>query len=119
MGFAAHRSQVEELEAKGEASLPINRIPDDFTTLPEYFKAQGYTTFGMASNRNIGKEIGFTRGFDHFFEGYAQPVEVILAELEGWQAEIKASEPYFLYLHLNDVHMPYEMREPYWENLVV
>ena len=113
MGIAAHREQVEALQREGEATIVLNRIPEDLTTLPEFFKDQGYATFGMASNPNIGEEEGFTRGFDRFFASYKRPAEHIVDELEGWKKEMEESRPYFLYLHLNDVHMPYLERQPY------
>ena len=112
-GFLAHKQQVEALKRDGEATIEVNRIADDLTTLPEFFRDQGYATFGMASNRNIGDEEGFTRGFDRFFKAYELPAEVIYNEIESWKEEMEESRPYFLYLHLNDVHMPYLERQPY------
>jgi arylsulfatase A-like enzyme len=36
----------------------------------------------------------------------------------AWRDEIRQSKPFFLYLHMNDVHLPYEKREPYYEKQV-
>jgi arylsulfatase A-like enzyme len=119
-GFFAHRRNVKQLKEEGAASISINRIPDDLTTLPEHFSAQGYTTFGVSANRNIGREIGFKRGFDFFNGGkagtYTRSADAVFKDLKKWHAEIARSEPYLLYLHLIDVHKPYRKRQPYWSH---
>lgn len=119
LGFQAHEEQMRAFEAARDATIEVNRIADTLTTLPEFFKDHGYATFGMASNRNIGEEEGFTRGFDRFFEAYNLPVEYIVDKLKEWKKDLRASRPYFLYVHLNDVHVPYLEREPYYRRLAV
>ena len=38
----------------------LNTIPDELETLPEYFAARGYRTYGVADNVNLCEEEGFT-----------------------------------------------------------
>ena len=39
----------------------------------------------------------------------------VLERVREWKEEITGANPFFLYLHLNDVHRPYHPREPYYE----
>lgn len=118
VGFRAHQQrEMNFRKAGGRATVEVNRIPDDLRTLPELFQEAGYATFGLTSNRNIGDEEGFTRGFDLFYKAYRLPAEVIYDEIERWKEEMEDSRPYFLYIHLNDVHTPYLEREPYYRRL--
>ena len=57
---------MERDEAAGVVKLEINQMPASVSTLPEIFRDLGYRTFGIAANPNIGKNIGFDRGFDRF-----------------------------------------------------
>ncbi|MGH0034797.1 MAG: sulfatase [Myxococcota bacterium] len=115
-GFFAHRGRMTELSRGGSPVLPLNRLPDSLATLPERFARAGYRTFGAASNVNIGPHIGFDRGFDRFHYAHKQSARKVLAEVGSWRdAIVGSAAPTFLYLHLNDVHSPYERREPWFE----
>ncbi len=113
-GFRAHRQQVEALRQKGAGKIPLNRIPEDRPTLPEMFQELGYATYGLASNINIGDSIGFSRGFDHFDLQVQAPAATLVGKLKKWKDEIVSNEPFFVYLHLNDVHAPYVHRQEFW-----
>lgn len=47
-------------------TIDVHRIPDSLETIPVFMKSQGYTTFGVSANINVGPIMGFDRGFDHF-----------------------------------------------------
>ena len=128
-GRLAHAVHMKQLAEEGTARIPVNRMAKDVRTLPEVFRAAGYATFGIAANGNIGRPMGFARGFDWFRgihgdsnrePGYATEVpygagrEIQLA-LSRMAERIAQAEPYFLYLHFNDAHEPYRMREPWYE----
>lgn len=114
-GFRAHRGMVAKLKAAGESKIPLNAIPGDVTTLSELLESAGYRTYGFAANINIGDEIGFSRGFDHFEKKVKVRAEVFAETLEGMKEELLGGDdPYFLYLHLNDAHSPYEKMRPYY-----
>ncbi|MEM7434947.1 MAG: sulfatase [Myxococcota bacterium] len=146
-GFHWHQRQMEKAKVAGAPVMAINRLPLDQPTLAERFRALGYSTIGLASNINVGPEIGFDRGFDRFIRaradvlagtagalgalveqvddrvrsslgvsGLRRPIgsaSDFRARLEGWQEDLEAAEPYFIYLHLNDPHRPYVSRYPY------
>ncbi|MCA9751100.1 MAG: sulfatase [Gemmatimonadetes bacterium] len=115
----------------GDRQLQLQSIPADIPTLPEILRDAGYRTFGIAANINVGPELGLDRGFDRFVrlgKGRGAGVEAnepgtLLADaraetactvLEQWRDEIRAAEHPFVYLHLNDVHAPYRIRDPWW-----
>ena len=110
-GFLAFKRR----EQKGMKLLPLNRLPDDVTLLAERFADAGYATFGITTNLNIGPEIGFDRGFDRFLTYRKDDASKVEATLMEWEPEIRAATPYFLYLHFMDPHMPYNKRDPWYE----
>lgn len=120
-GFFAHRRLTKRVQAGETVELSLNRMPSSVPTLPELFQAAGYRTFGLATNVNIGPEIGFDRGFDHFerladMDKNASPgAEVIRGKLSEWQSNLRASGPNFVYLHFMDPHGPYNERDPWFE----
>lgn len=42
------------------------RIPETYLTLPEFFKAEGYNTFGVNSNAVLASQFGWNTGFDEY-----------------------------------------------------
>jgi arylsulfatase A-like enzyme len=106
--------QVFERVHRLDPELPLNRLPDELETLPELLRALGYRTFCVADNPNIGKEIGFDRGFDRFECFPEEGCEKVAAKVREWSAEIRASEPWFVYLHFMDPHVPYRRHAPYY-----
>ena len=113
-GFLAHRQRSEAMAAKNEV-IQINRLPAEVATLPELMREAGYTTLGVASNINIGSEIGFDRGFDRFEKMQDRSAKKLAARMVAWRKEVPADRPTFLYMHFNDVHEPYQQREPWFE----
>ncbi len=103
-----------------QATLRLRRIPALVKTLPEVFRERGYSTFGIAANVNIGPEIGFDRGFDHFARLHelkrrsAASGEEVAAKLLEWEPLLREEGPNFVYLHFNDPHQPYQRREPWY-----
>lgn len=114
-GFLMHRTRSKRREDAGVETLEFNRLPADVATLPEVFQSMGYTTFGLAANINVGEEIGFSRGFDRFERDSEASAAFFLERVTEWRDDIRQSEPFFLYLHLNDVHLPYHKRFPYYQ----
>ncbi|MEM7583446.1 MAG: sulfatase [Acidobacteriota bacterium] len=114
-GFLAHRRRSANLEDLVGEKIALNRLPDEVATISELLKASGYSTFGGATNINIGTEIGFDRGFDFFTKMTETSAEELVDEISPWRQQMLSGEPYFLYLHFNDVHKPYEPRAPWFE----
>jgi arylsulfatase A-like enzyme len=97
-------------------SLELRAIPRSVATLPELLRGAGYATFGLSANVNVGSELGFDRGFDRFerLEKQSGHARALADAVLAWRQEMEA-RPYFLYLHFNDVHRPYDAREPWYE----
>jgi len=114
-GFLMHRVRSKRQESEGRETIELNRLPSEVATLPEEFKSMGYATYGLATNVNIGDEMGFSRGFDRFEREAEADASFVLERVKEWREEIRQSSPFFLYLHLNDVHEPYHKRPPYYQ----
>ena len=91
---------------------------DKLITLAEILKAQGYTTFGVASNLHLSRKFGFARGFDYFECLPFVPAHSVNEVVLPWERAIKKSGKYFLWIHYIDPHYPYTAREP-WINYYI
>jgi arylsulfatase A-like enzyme len=90
-------------------------LSDEFTTLAQLLKSNGYETFGAVANVHMSKELGgFDRGFDYYYcEGFDKAPrlnDVILS----WKEKIVNSQKYFLWLHYFDPHHYYNPRNPWF-----
>lgn len=81
-------------------------------TLAEAFAAAGYRTFGYSSNPNVTRLFQFDQGFQRFHENTTEAADQLI-EVSRVQADPTdaGKDPFFLYLHFNDAHYPYEPRE--------
>lgn len=115
-GFFAHRQRESFAERDGVAVQPLTRLPGDARLMAERLRDAGYATLGVASNINIGPVLGFDRGFDRFVHAQQRPAEGLLQEAAAWpELQPDSGERSFLYLHLNDAHVPYDPRRPWFE----
>jgi len=115
LGFHAHRWQGKRLWEEKKQTIPLNRIDDGLATWAELFSQAGYATYGLASNRNISSELAFDRGFEKYLHKYQATMAEFYLDLEDWKEQLSRSRPYFLYLHFNDVHQPYQIVRPAYE----
>ena len=95
------------------ASVDLIAIPDSIQTIPEHLKAAGYQTVGVATNPNICKEFGFTRGFDQYELQIDADSDTAVDLMLGFAKELDPERPRFFFLHLNDPHVPYKQRAPW------
>ena len=116
-GFLAHFRESGEghLEEAEVERLQLRGISRQSPTLAERFKELGYETLGLTANINIGDEMEFDRGFDHFERHHAESAKELRTRLLTWRDELDSDRPAFLYLHFNDVHEPYHLRPRYFE----
>ena len=83
----------------------------DFLTLAEVLRQNGYATYAVTANGWITPRLGFSQGFTVFKElaytdgGDAENITGIAIELLD---SANHSQPFFMYLHYMDSHMPYE-----------
>jgi arylsulfatase len=89
-------------------------ISDQAVTLPEALKAAGYATFGIQTNASLAKS--FSRGFDSYEEMFGRR-RSIAARFEEHLARVRDGK-FFAYLHLMDVHIPYNADESFRNRFV-
>ena len=100
-------------------------LPPGHQTMAELFHRAGYTTAGFVSNLYVNAIFGFAQGFDHFddsHEDYFFPdgeakrrAEVTNQRVFDWLSS-GVEEPWFLLVHYNDPHWPYEPPSPYGQS---
>ena len=93
-------------------------LPLDLVTLPELLRACGYSTWAGVANvqidaRNVQFEQGFLRflttralGFENPEVQHESSARLLAERFLPWLAR-HGDEPFFLYLHSVDPHMPY------------
>jgi arylsulfatase A-like enzyme len=91
-------------------------IPDSATTLAEVLCASGYRTAAFVANPFLIDGLGFDQGFEVFDTRRARAADRsaqrIFEDSAGWLGEaLGARVPFFLYLHLMDVHGPYNAHQ--------
>lgn len=90
-----------------------NRIdlPHDVATLPEILQAHGYATGAFVSAKLLGPDSGFARGFDAFAAPRSTPMwdadATVPRALDWIGARAFGTQPFFVWLHLFDPHIPY------------
>jgi arylsulfatase A-like enzyme/Tfp pilus assembly protein PilF len=106
-------------------------LSEQFRTLAESLKANGYATGAVVSSFVLDRSWGLARGFDSYDDAFAgqdflqkdlalverradQSVDHALGWLESHSNQpAQAGQPFFLWLHLYDPHSPYDPPEPY------
>ncbi len=90
----------------GEGAL-VEVLPEEAETIAERFHGAGYRTAAFVANPFISPRYGFSQGFDVFERKTKTPE--LLASARLWLAENATDReaPFFLYLHVMDVHGPY------------
>ncbi|GAB4340072.1 MAG: sulfatase [Candidatus Abyssubacteria bacterium] len=81
-------------------------LDEGVMTLPLLLKRAGYTTGGFATMPHLSPRHGFGRGFD-FYECREMKASEALPRAYTWMKQ-NSSKSFFLFIHLFDVHSPYE-----------
>ena len=90
-------------------SLTTGILPPEALTMAELFRASGYRTGAFVANRWLERAFGFEQGFDTY--EVRTDGDELLDGARGWLESRAIGEPFFLYLHLMDVHGPYDAPE--------
>jgi len=86
-------------------------LPEDRRTLAEAFAVAGYRTAAISTNPNIAWLFGFQQGFEDWMEDASWDARRVAAAARDWVGARDGEQPFFLYLHFNDAHYPYEAPE--------
>jgi arylsulfatase A-like enzyme/Flp pilus assembly protein TadD len=100
-------------------------LSEDFRTLAQSFKANGYATGAVVSSFVLDRSWGLGRGFDFYQDAFAglafAEKDIALVDRRAgesvdetleWLKGVK-SGPFFLWLHLFDPHSAYDPPEPF------
>lgn len=97
-------------------------LPEEAVTLPELFAGAGYRTAAVISNGNVARAFGFAQGFGSFkhLEQVVVGNDVVRSHdvnraVLAWLDEERGPEPFFLYVHTVDPHLPYAPPSPFRE----
>ncbi len=88
-------------------------LPPAARTIAQDFRDAGYQTAGFVAHGDwLTPAFGMDRGFDTFTSAY-RDADAVLAEAAAWLEARDRSRPFFLFIHLFDVHSdagprPYE-----------
>jgi arylsulfatase A-like enzyme len=91
-------------------------VPESAVTLAEVLRERGYQTGAFVSNTFLSHELGFAQGFDVFDASASKKpfrrAPAVLDPAGRWlDSALSSRHPYFLYVHLMDVHGPYNSPE--------
>jgi len=97
-------------------------VREEFLTLAEHLKAQGYATGAFIGAFPLDSRFGLGQGFDVYDDNYGsqEPGDLTFVERKGEVVAAKAVEwigrqagPWFAWVHVFDPHQPYEPPEPF------
>jgi len=97
-------------------------VREDFLTLAEWLKAEGYATGAFVGAFPLDSRFGLGQGFDVYDDNYGSqgPTDMVFVERKADVVVGKALEwlerrtgPWFLWVHVFDPHQPYEPPEPF------
>jgi arylsulfatase A-like enzyme len=94
----------------------IGVLKPDVDTLAETLHGAGYQTAAFVANPWVVVKYGFDQGFETFEQTGLQG-DYLLQRATAWLKARDASRPFFLYLHLMEVHGPYDA--PYEDYLAM
>ena len=86
------------------------------STIAEILREHGYTTMGFSSsNGYLHPQLGYGRGFDDYFWGlgYNQATGRMTQEVIRWLDENGKRKKFFIFVHDNDTHEPFNPPEPF------
>ena len=91
-------------------------VPDSAITLAEVLRDRGYRTGAFVSNAFLSHDLGFSQGFDVFDDSANKnrrhEAPEVLEPAGRWlDSALVSRHPFFLYIHLMDVHGPYDSPE--------
>jgi len=97
------------------------RVKDEYLTLAEHLKKEGYSTGAFVGAFPLDSIFGLSQGFDIYDDdlGLAsggkrvleRPAEIVIEKALQYLGQ--ASSPWFLWIHCFDPHDPYKPPEPF------
>lgn len=97
-------------------------VGDGHEMLAETFRRNGYATAGVVATPHLSASLGYGQGYDQYTDHADLEVDYITADLvmAGAQRFLDSprpsKQPFFLYLHLEEPHPPWNHPSPWVEN---
>jgi arylsulfatase A-like enzyme len=107
-GVQAH---LYDEEREGPEAPPMRGeiLADELPTLAEVLQDHGYQTMAIVTNPWVADYLGFAQGFAHYWQFDDGPARSVTAGARSLLNKAQSgSEPFFLYLHYMDPHVPYD-----------
>jgi arylsulfatase A-like enzyme len=115
----SHASMFTGLDPARHGAVRFSWIPlaRNLDTLSELLSDQGYETAAFVGGGFVSDFMGFSQGFDRFWENPAtrrrgDTLQSALDRAKPWVAKLRGA-PFFLFLHTYQVHVPYNPPAPY------
>jgi len=94
-------------------------LPRSVEMLPEILSEAGYSTGSFIANGYVSSRFGFGQGWDSYRnyirEGRRTDAEFVAADTLQWLDRISEEQPFFLYVHTIDPHVPYRPPDEFLE----
>lgn len=112
--YPTNHGVIHGVGYKKNKTLHVQEVfSNQLFTLTEVLKANGYTTFGVASNLHLSEHFGFGRGFDYYKCLPFLPAPQVNKTVYSWGGEIRNAKKFFLWIHYFDPHHYYNARNPW------
>ena len=117
----SHISMMTGLYPNAHGARPKNEsviLQESYSTIAEDLLGNGYQTAGFAAHRDwLCERFGFDQGFETYSTGY-RDARTVLDEALQWMQKSDPDKPYFLFVHLYDIHSdsskrPYNANPPF------
>jgi arylsulfatase A-like enzyme len=103
----SHATMLTSLQPMVHEVSPEYILGEEFETLAEYFKKNGYKTGGFTTHGSwLDRRMGFAQGFDDFYSDFLSAPEINKYVFEF--LEKNAKDRFFLFVHYYDIHSDYE-----------
>jgi arylsulfatase A-like enzyme len=89
------------------------RLAEEKRTLAEVLRDRGWQTKGIHANPFLSGRFGFDQGFESYEFVGIEHGEQSARAVARWLRRRDPERPFFLFLHFNDPHVPYEAPSPY------
>ena len=102
-------------------STAFHRLPSSVTTMPEVFRDAGYATLSTSSVSYTGRQTNLHQGVEVLHESgsivdlehsWSKTARTFVDRLVPW-LEDHRDAPFFIFLHVQDPHAPFEPYRPY------
>jgi arylsulfatase len=87
-----------------------DQLPPSARTLAEAARDAGYRTAAFVANPWMDRRFGFDQGFETYDDSFARwyvPGRRVMEQALAWLEDLQPDEPFLLYVHTIDTHMPY------------